>query len=97
MTLDEFKASTSLTTPPKGLNKLLKALWFDGHGDWDQAHDLADSISTNDAAWVHAYLHRKEGDIWNADYWYRRASRSRPNVSLEEEWENLVKYFLTNS
>ena len=94
MTFDEFKASTTLASPPNGLSQLLKALWFDRHGDWDQAHDLADSLATRDAAWVHAYLHRKEGDIWNADYWYRRAGKTRPGASLEQEWESLVKYFL---
>ena len=95
MTLDEFKTSTTLAAPPNGLDQALKALWYDGQGDWHRAHDLADAINTRDGAWIHAYLHRKEGDTWNADYWYRRASRTRPNISLEAEWENLVEYFLT--
>lgn len=93
MNLQEFKRSLSLLHPPDGLNDLLLALWYDGQGDWDRAHDLADGPPGQNAAWVHAYLHRKEGDIWNADYWYRRAGKIRPDCSLEEEWEHLVLHF----
>ncbi|MDN3203248.1 hypothetical protein [Algoriphagus sediminis] len=71
----------------------LKALWWDGHGEWQKAHDLVDGPSSQSAARVHAYLHRKEGDIWNADYWYRRAGEVRPDHSLDEEWEGLVARF----
>jgi hypothetical protein len=55
---------------------------------------VVDQLGDKDSAWVHAYLHRKEGDVWNADYWYSKAGKVRPKVSLEEEWENLVNYFL---
>jgi hypothetical protein len=72
------------------LPPLLTALWWDSRGDWDRAHEIAQSVETADGAWVHAYLHRKEGDLGNADYWYRRAGRRRPNTSLEEEWAGIV-------
>lgn len=101
MTLDEFR--TSLTAPgvPDVLSDYLKSLWYDARGDWNRAHsiiqnieDLPDGRQDRNAAWIHAYLHRKEGDIGNADYWYRRADKRRPNIKLEEEWETIVKAFL---
>ena len=94
MDLDKFKQSIASKTPPPQLTTLLKALWLDKKGNWDEAHHLADSMSTEDAAWVHAYLHRKEGDIWNADYWYRRANKPRPHYDLHKEWEQIVKALL---
>jgi len=93
-TLTEFKESLKSDQPNSGLSVQLKSLWYDGKGDWNQAHAQVDQLSDEASAWVHAYLHRKEGDIWNADYWYRRARQTRPNVSLEEEWEQLVLQFL---
>lgn len=74
----------------KGLQPLLGAMWWDARGDWARAHKLAQAVDTSDGAWVHAYLHRKEGDLANADYWYRRADRSRPASSLDREWEAIV-------
>jgi hypothetical protein len=74
---------------------VLLALWHDGHGDWEKSHDQVDQLSGNDAALIHAYLHRKEGDQWNADYWYKRAGEKRPSFTLEEEWEELVRRFFT--
>ena len=71
----------------------LHALWLDGHGDWEKAHDQVDQLPGKSAARVHAYLHRKEGDQWNADYWYRRAGESRPNLTLDQEWEELVRRY----
>lgn len=71
----------------------LKALWYDGKGDWKKAHDQVDHLSGKTAARIHAYLHRKEGDLWNADYWYSKAGEKRPNQTLEEEWEDLVERF----
>jgi hypothetical protein len=73
-----------------GLGPLAEALWWDARGDWDRAHQLAQSVDTPDGAWVHAYLHRKEGDLPNADYWYRRAGRRWPDALLEVEWEDIV-------
>ncbi len=72
----------------------LKALWWDGNGEWDKAHDQVDDLEGKSAARIHAYLHRKEGDLWNADYWYRRAGESRPAISLEEEWKSLLERYL---
>lgn len=87
MTITEFKASLAGSAPPAGLSPLLEALWWDGKGDWDQSHDLAQEVGTTDGSWVHAYLHRKEGDRGNAAYWYARAGRSMPGGTLEAEWE----------
>lgn len=83
------QSETELSTDP-----ILAALWWDGKGNWNKAHDQVDHLPGKDAARVHAYLHRKEGDLWNADYWYRQAGIARPNQSLEQEWESLVRYFL---
>jgi len=94
MTLEEFNASLQHDTPPSGLNPFLTALWYDAKGDWQASHTIAQDLASKDAAWIHAYLHRKEGDLWNADYWYQRAGRIRPETTLKEEWENLLVSFL---
>jgi len=91
--LIKFKESLLETQVPAGLSVLLQALWYDAKGDWKTAHDLIDQLPDKDAAHLHAYLHRKEGDNWNADYWYTRAGEKRPNLSLEEEWEMLFYKF----
>ena len=83
-----------LEDAPKDLNNYLKALWYDAKGDWKKAHQIIQDINDKNAAWIHAYLHRKEGDIDNADYWYNKAFKKRPQVSLAQEWEFLVKEFL---
>ena len=70
-----------------------KALYCEKHGDWDQAHRIVQEIDSADAAWVHAYLHRKEGDQWNANYWYNRAGRPFCQDELGAEWEKLWNYF----
>jgi hypothetical protein len=93
-TLTEFKESLYLEQPINGLSVQLKSLWYDGKGDWHEAHAQVDHLTDKESSWVHAYLHRKEGDIWNADYWYSKASQIRPNLSLQEEWEQLVLHFL---
>jgi hypothetical protein len=92
--LISFKDSLNQATPDHNLSPMLKALWFDGKGTWDEAHAQVDHLGGKEAAWVHAYLHRKEGDLWNADYWYNKAGQSRPDIPLSEEWENLASYFL---
>jgi hypothetical protein len=94
MQFDEFVQSTKAGTPPAGLPIYLTALWFDARGEWDKAHKSIDSVENKNAYWVHAYLHRKEGDIWNADYWYNRAGKKRPSTSLDEEWENITRALL---
>ena len=98
MSFDEFRASIAGNGPPPGnLSLPLLALWHDGRGDWDAAHSAAQQDERNqDGAWVHAYLHRKEGDLGNAGYWYARAARTMPpqNVSLPDEWEAIARVLL---
>lgn len=89
----DFKQSVIDVRLPSGLSLYLKALWYDGTGDWKTAHDLIDQLTDQRSAHIHVYLHRKEGDIWNADYWYKRAGKTRPQVSLDEEWEILVREY----
>lgn len=93
MTLKEFTDSLQNSTPPD-VSEVLKALWTDGKGDWENAHRIAQNVNDRDGSWVHAYLHRKEGDLSNASYWYNRAGRKTPDCSLQEEWEQLVTAFL---
>ena len=81
-------------TKPDGLSVQLRSLWWDGKGDWQRAHSEVDRLGDAASAWVHAYLHRKEGDLGNADYWYRKAGKVRPEITLEAEWEALVNWFL---
>jgi hypothetical protein len=87
------KELQSLKQPPV-TSKLLAALWHDAQGNWHKAHELAQDIETADAAWVHAYLHRKEGDGSNARYWYRQGGKKFPEQSLQEEWEEMVTELL---
>ena len=93
MTFEEFKNSLAQTNPPV-VNELLKALWFEGKGDWESAHNIAQDIHNNDGSWIHAYLHRVEGDLGNASYWYSRANRKMPSSTLKDEWSALVKELL---
>ena len=94
MSFASFTETLQEKEPPQSASNYLKALWYDAKGEWDKAHVLIQDIEDKDAAWIHAYLHRREGDAGNADYWYRRAGKSRPAVSLEKEWEDIVKAFL---
>lgn len=94
MDLAEFRKSVSGSTPPSGLGELLEALWHEAHGDWARAHEIVQSRKSRSAAAVHAYLHRKEGDLSNADYWYERAGRERSRGPLQREWEALVAELL---
>ena len=91
MTMDEFRASVSGAEPPAGLTAPLSALWWDAKGDWARAHGLVDELATPEGMAVHAYLHRKEGQAWNADYWYSRAGRKFHRPVLDAEWEALVE------
>jgi hypothetical protein len=95
LTLAEFKATINHGTPPP-LPALLKALWHDARGEWDKAHDLAQDVNTSNGSWTHAYLHRKEGDLANAQYWYHRAHQKMPTHSLEKEWDEIVSVLLTS-
>ena len=90
MTFEQFQKSLSLASPPSTVSDHLKALWYDAKGDWQQSHNIIQDIEDASAALIHAYLHRKEGDIGNADYWYRRAGRKRPASTLQEEWKDIV-------
>src|SRR5215831_12714697 len=94
MTLTELKASVAASTPPSGLPPAVRALWHDAKGDWETAHRVAQDIDNPDGAWVHAYLHRKEGDAGNAAYWYRRAGRPVATVSLAAEWDQIAETLL---
>ena len=94
MDLQSFIQSLSSQKAPPGTNIYLEALWEDGKGNWEQSHKLIQDLTDKTAAWIHAYLHRKEGDIWNADYWYSKAGKKRPDSTLPEEWESLVKALL---
>ena len=95
--LEEFKLSLTKPAPPSGISKLLEALWYDANGDWESSHNIAQDIHTKDGSWVHAYLHRKEGDIGNAGYWYSRAGRTMPNTSLKQEWEHIASELLRSA
>jgi hypothetical protein len=94
MTFDEFLDSVGKDAPPSQLSETLRSLWWDKKGDWDRAHTIAQKISTIQGSAVHAYLHREEGVLWNADYWYSRAGRPRPDIPLAEEWTHLVDEML---
>lgn len=93
MTLDEFKATLTASTPPL-LSPALKALWLDAKGDFDAAHEMADSVEEKSGYWVHAYLHRKEGNPGNAKYWYDMAKEPVATDSLESEWTRITTALL---
>jgi len=94
MTLPELEASLTAPQPPAGLSSALAALWHDARGDWETAHHRSQEDEGADGAWVHAYLHRKEGDASNAAYWYRRAGRPISTLSLTEEWRAIAAELL---
>lgn len=94
MTFEAFRQSLSRTTAPDGLPPALLALWHDGRGDWEAAHGVAQDISDLVGSRIHAYLHRKEGDQFNADYWYRRAGIRRFDGTLAQEWEAIAQDLL---
>lgn len=94
MTKDEFKNSLSATQPPHGVSPVLEAMWHQANGNWDQAHEIAQSQKSRDGDWVHAFLHRDEGDLSNASYWYRRADKPVASGPIADEWEQLVDAFI---
>ena len=94
MTLQDFKSTLSSPQPPAHLTDLLKAMWYEGKKDWEKAHNIAQDIGSQNGSWIHAYLHRREGDQGNAAYWYRRAGRPVPRVDLDQEWEQIVTELL---
>ena len=95
MTFLEFTKSMEEANPPGHVSPLLLALWYDGKGNWTKAHNIAQEIKGRDGALVHAYLHRKEGDLWNARYWYTNAGADMPQIDLDAEWSELVRKYLT--
>jgi hypothetical protein len=94
MTFEEFTSSLEDATPPASLSSLLQAMWHDGNGDWEASHNIAQEIHSNEGSWIHAYLHRKEGDNSNAAYWYAKAGKKFPTIGLMEEWEDISKQLL---
>ena len=95
MDLAAFKDSIREAKPPAGLGDALDALWWDAKGDWDKAHNSAQKVEDDPAGqWVHAYLHRKEGDLDNAGYWYRQAAKPVASVPLAREWETIAEALL---
>jgi hypothetical protein len=94
MTVAEFRRTSTDPAPPAGLAPELLALWHDAHGDWEAAHQVAQDIPDPTGAWIHAYLHRKEGDLSNARYWYQRAGKPESQKALDAEWEQIAQAML---
>ena len=94
MDLQTFRNSLSGEKPPEELGAALTGLWWDARGEWTRAHESAQTDEGPDGAWVHAYLHRKEGDFSNAAYWYRRAGKPVATGPLEQEWEEIAAALL---
>lgn len=95
MNKDEFiQAIAQYEQCPSSLPKPLQAMWYAKKGDWDMAHEISQSANDADSAWVHAYLHRKEGDLGNARYWYKRSGQPEFKASLDSEWEHIVSFLL---
>jgi len=96
MTLQEFKSSLESGQKPAANEPFLLALWNDASGKWNDAHNIVQEIDHPDAAWIHAYLHRKEGDEFNAKFWYNLAGRKFATKTLSEEWEEIASHFLNH-
>jgi hypothetical protein len=94
MDFETYRASLKSATPPGESNVYLQSLWHDGKGDWEKSHNIIQDVNDKTAAWIHAYLHRKEGDVFNANYWYNKAGRRMPGYALDKEWEEIVKELL---
>jgi hypothetical protein len=95
MTLDEFRRTLNGHAAPDGLSPALRSLWEDAKGNWNAAHAIAQDIDDRTGSWIHAYLHRKEGDLGNAGYWYRRAGQPVAHDAREEEWARIVTALLS--
>lgn len=94
MTVQQFELSLEQETPPRSLSPAAEALWWDAKGDWTRAHALINDLDSPEAMAVHAYLHRKEGEDWNANYWYRRAGEQYRRANFDDEWRALVTAFV---
>lgn len=97
MTFEEFRESLKDGNPPPGLTRSLTGLWWDARGDWTRAHESAQQDEGRDGSWVHAYLHRKEGDHSNAAYWYGRAGQPVCRESPQTEWQQIAENLLRHS
>ena len=97
MTLQEFRDSLLNDRPPRQAGLALAGLWWDAKGDWRRAHESAQQDPGPAGAWVHAYLHRKEGDASNAGYWYHRADKAPARTSFEKEWSEIAESLLSES
>ncbi|TVZ14468.1 hypothetical protein [Maribacter sp. MAR_2009_72] len=90
----EFNSTLQLSDPPKDWPDALKAMWYDAQENWEAAHDIAQELHSKLGSWMHAYLHRKEGDRFNSGYWYRLAGRTYPDISLDVELQKIVEFIL---
>ena len=90
MNLNDFQDSLAQDMPPEGLSDALLALWWDANGNWARAHGFAQDDTSVEGSWVHAYLHRVEGDLSNAGYWYRRAGKPASRAPLADEWREIA-------
>lgn len=91
----DFEKSLAKPTADTAWPDALKALWYDAKGDWESSHNIAQDMHNELGSWMHAYLHRKEGDAFNAGYWYRQAGRSYPEISLDAELREMVAFVLS--
>jgi len=94
MTLDEFRSTLSQRHAPESFSPALRAMWEEARGNWSEAHVIAQDIDDKTGSWIHAYLHRKEGELGNAGYWYRRAEQPVAHDGLDAEWERIVSALL---
>ena len=92
--VEAFRAALNEGSPPPAWSAPFRALWWDARGDWEAAHEIAQDLTTAWGSWMHAYLHRKEGDLWNAGYWYRRAGIPVRRYPLRGEFDALLRFLL---
>ena len=95
MTIEQFRRTLDQQVAPDALSPALRAMWEDAKGNWSAAHAIAQDIDDQTGSWIHAYLHRKEGDLGNAGYWYRRAGKPVAHDTLEDEWNRIVSALLS--
>lgn len=95
--IDLATSASTDSQPPAGLGKIAECLWYAKAGEWDKAHDLCQDLPGQPGSWIHAWLHREEGDLGNAGYWYSRAGKTMPskNVTLADEWMSIAKDLLS--
>lgn len=94
MTKADFLSSINNPSPPDGIDPLLRSLWYDAKGDWNKAHEIVQELGNKAASWIHGYLHRKEGDLINAEYWYMKAEHNIPEIEFdfEKEWNEILDF-----